>query len=262
MHVRVHGRLLAESARPTTGIGSTSNEDPGAWVAVCPNCDRSLLAQTGIPFALADGTMRTLRDYDPTTGQFDPIPAFSFANLRFSLSCLTYVKRHNVLTGSTTAQVEQKGRALPELPTPAQARAFSEKVCTWGGGQRVWANLKRHNSTRLGQNLADWFVSARQAESPADAIAPGVKIKGLGVSFASKHLRMLDPSRFATLDSVIHGGFGYAMNLPGYSLFMRDLRQLRESLPAEAQGMSLADCEVGLFLLIRPHVRSKTDNEA
>jgi hypothetical protein len=38
---------------------------------------------------------------------------------------------------------------------------------------------------------------------PGEAIEYGIAIKGLAVSFASKHLRMMQPHRFAVLDEGI-----------------------------------------------------------
>lgn len=250
--VKVYGPVLAEIRRLNPHTRKQFVKD---WVEVCPGCDQELLAFANTPFVSSDGVMRTLQDYDQKTGKFKLVPEFSFSCLRFSLSALLHVKRHKAVMNPTTAKIEKLGASLPRVPTAKQAYSFSKKVCDWGRGQRVWANLKRHNPTRLGETLADWLTSAQLAQSPADAIAPSLKIKGLGISFASKHLRMLDPSRFATLDSVIHEGLGYGLNPPGYSLFMRDIRQLQESLPVN--DMSVGDCEMGLFLLVRQHVRGK-----
>lgn len=253
--VKVYGPVLAEIKRLNSKTANTRNQFVKDWVDVCPSCDKELLAFSNTPFVSADGVMRTLQDYDQRRGEFKFVPEFSFSCLKFSLSALLHVKRYLVVTKSSTAEIEALGASLPQGPTAKQAYSFSKKVCGWGRGQRVWANLKRHNPNRLGETLADWLTLAQLARSPADAIAPSLKIKGLGISFASKHLRMLNPSRFATLDSVINEGLGYGLNPSGYSLFMRDIRQLQESL--SVHDMSVADCEMGLFLLVRQHVRGK-----
>lgn len=90
--------------------------------------------------------------------------------------------------------------------------------------------------------------------SERDAITCGVAIKGLGVSFASKHLRIIDPSRFAVLDDVICQGFGVAMNVQGYLLFLRLLRAFRVE---HALSCSVAELESALFLLVRQSVRAR-----
>lgn len=101
--------------------------------------------------------------------------------------------------------------------------------------------------------LSNWLLAARLAKDYAEAIAPSSFIKGLGVSFASKHLRMLEPTRFATLDDVLHRGLGYALNPAGYNLFMGDLTKFRDDHSIEAR---IADLESAIFVLTRQLVRS------
>ncbi|TDX32135.1 hypothetical protein DFO67_10283 [Modicisalibacter xianhensis] len=74
----------------------------------------------------------------------------------------------------------------------------------------------------------------------ASAIAPGVAIKCLNVSFASKHLQMLDPQRYAALDDVSSQELGLAMNPIGYTLFLRCLREFlaRHGLPYNVANWS------------------------
>ena len=91
-----------------------------------------------------------------------------------------------------------------------------------------------------------------QIEDPA--IEPGINIKGLGVSFASKHLRMLDPDRFAVLDEVLSDGLGFALNPKGYKLFMQLLQDFSKQNHIKH---SLAELESGLFILVRQQVRSQ-----
>jgi hypothetical protein len=132
--------------------------------------------------------------------------------------------------------------------------AFSEKVCAWGGGERVWGNLGRGDTDQLAHDLLAWFASVDGADTDEEAIRPGEAIHGLAISFASKHLRMLRPERFAVLDAVLSEGLGFALNLKGYAFFMRTLRAFRESISFTG---SIAALESGIFLLVRQRVRSR-----
>src|SRR5690606_8551236 len=115
-----------------------------------------------------------------------------------------------------------------DLEDPGQAFEFSREVCAWGKGARVWGNLQRfHSREKLGKEISAWLRAVGVASKPSEAIAPGTDIMGLGVSFASKHLRLLDPERFATLDEVISMGLGYALNSAGYNLWLHDLESLK-----------------------------------
>lgn len=60
----------------------------------------------------------------------------------------------------------------------------------------------------------------------ANAILKGTQIRGLDVSFASKHLRMLEPKKYAVLDNVLSKGLGFALNSRGYRFFLSTLRSL------------------------------------
>lgn len=126
-------------------------------------------------------------------------------------------------------------------------------------------NLKRHHAGHPGDVMHRWMQAALAAASDEEAIAqaspqhPAGLPHGLGISFGSKHLRMLDPDRFAVLDSVLSEGLGYALNPKGYALFMRHLRDFHQQLSASGWGHSLARTESGLFVLVRQNVRVESD---
>lgn len=205
--------------------------------------------ERGFPFVVDTNLFVTVQDVDAPSG------VLRFGNIRLT---------ENALAGALgwtddserkkASKAEAKGRRL-SLSSPANTLAFSEAVCDWGDGRRVWVNLNRHNPSpkKLAEALGNWLVAARSTSDYADAIAPSSRIKGLGVSFASKHLRMLEPARFATLDDVLHQGLGYALNPAGYSLFMRDLTAFRD---AHSKETRIADLEAAIFDLTRQLVRS------
>ena len=153
-------------------------------------------------------------------------------------------------TRRKTKEVEDRGAALARKPTPAASFKFSKKVCHWAStGGRVWATLNRLNKPdALRKELCDWFLQAADEKWDAgEAIKPGIAIKGLGVSFASKHLRMLDPHRFAVLDSVLSEELGFALNIAGYKLFMQALHDYqRQHFPEHNVGT----LEMGIYWLV------------
>lgn len=73
--------------------------------------------------------------------------------------------------------------------------------------------------------MGEWLKGTAGA-SDEDAILGGTNILGLGVSFASKHLRMLAPEKYAVLDDVLSEGLGFALNSKGYRLFPEFLAQV------------------------------------
>ena len=86
-----------------------------------------------------------------------------------------------------------------------------------------------HDADALGKKLCEWFQAVkRQRFDVEEAIRRGIDIDGLGVSFASKHLRVLWPQRFAVLDSVFSEELGFALNVAGYKLFLRMLCEFKE----------------------------------
>lgn len=200
-----------------------------------------------VPFVIEDNLFVTAHDVDTPSSVID------FANIRFTENAFKSAA-NDLISDKLTNEIESLGNQLAES-NPSQALKFSELVCTWGNGQRVWGNLNRHYARdQLGAELNKWLISAKNEKNATQAISPGVSIKGLGVSFASKHLRHLAPSKFAVLDDVISHGLGYALNPAGYNLFISDLRRLQKS---HFSDFRIADIEAGLFVLIRQIVRGR-----
>lgn len=224
------------------------------WVTVCPRCDAVTLernAEHGWPFFDHDGVMRTVHDYDGQRLRPDSITT-EFSGFKFSRRALN-AGVHLAQLADPTTVVEELGRRYFTQPTDQLALEFSEAVCRWGRGQRVFANLLRHHGpASLAARLNGWLSESRRLD-PYWAIARGIQIKGLAVSFASKHLRMLRPDRFAVLDDVLVTGLGVAANPAGYRLFMELLERFRDEHQFD---LSLAQFEMGLFLLVRQEVRS------
>ena len=235
-----------------------------SWVDVCHLCDIELLktARGGLLPFLLNGVMCTVEDVDVkhtfigTTLFFGCFP-MSLNALNGALSLIDY-------EDPTTLKVEKLGVSLrnmliqnPQNPDAQNvAYDFSKKVCIWGRGARVWANLLRHNSEGELKNLLYLWLTNVVNNNEIDllmAISQGIEIKGLGVSFASKHLRMIEPTIFPVLDAVLQEGLGIAVNSKGYQLFQSMLTTFKTQNSIEH---NIAKLEAAIFWLVRQNVRS------
>ncbi|MCC5797023.1 MAG: hypothetical protein JJU48_06815 [Methylophaga sp.] len=199
--------------------------------------------------------MRVVDDYEQGRVS-NQSKSLEFCGFRFSMSALVSANRLLNVEAESTRALELCGSALTENSGVSDFLQFSEGVCKWGRGQRVWGNLQRHHGSEgLANELRSWLLFAAKPCRDEEAIAKGAEIKGLGVSFASKHLRMLAPERYAVLDDVLQQGLGIALNPRGYRLFMSALRTLAGELE---QPLKIADLEAAVFLLVRQDVRAKS----
>ena len=226
------------------------------WVSVCPRCDGLNLGATrsvGWPFRDADGVMRTVHDYDDDGFELrEDSEPMSFGGFLFSRRAFE-AGVHLAQTGDPqTLTVEAKGRDFLARPTTEAARVFCEAVCVWGRGQRVLGKLRVFHGDTLGRHVHDWLVRVPNLD-PLNAIAAGSEIKGLAVSFASKHLRLLQPERFPVLDEVLEAGLGIACNPAGYRRFTH---MLSDFLAEHQLQQTIALAEGAIFTLVRQGVRA------
>ena len=277
---RMNGRTFNTAAKGMIRGTSFRSVDVNSWVHLCPSCHVHLIAPSGglsFPFMGIDEVMKTYEDWDESQGTAAVNtlkPNFHYAGLHFTeralKSALQIVRIEDQKAkagfGSltkrpvNTASVEQMGDLIMRGAPGANPIDFCEMVCEWGGGYRVFGNLiGRHQKEpgELREKLNSWFEVVRSSKSDFEIISEGISIKGLGVSFASKHLRMLDPDRFATLDDVISKGLGFALNPAGYRLFLETLREFRKNYWPH---LSLGGLEAGIFVLIRQSVRQSVNS--
>lgn len=254
---RINGRTLKQHLKEQSDH-PFGKIDSKAWVNICPLCDAGWLRMDewhSLPFVDAGGLMRT------ATNEADSVDStLDFAGFRFTLAALRSAISLQGLE-FRTREVEEFGAGLPDTLSPEQASYFSKLVCYWGGGARVWGKLKSGNQGDPGQVIARWLNAVKAGElNDEEAIGAGCAIGGLGVSFASKHLRMLQPGRFAVLDEVLSDGFGFALNRKGFALFLRELRALQASLRGRfGLDLGVATLEAGLFMLVRQAVRARPE---
>ena len=261
--VRINGRTLANNLKRIARSHPFASFSLTSWVNACPQCHVSWLgidANRSLPFLCADDVMRTSHDF--TTAPSIQADVIDFCGFKFSYAALDSAI-HLQLQEFNTSATEKFAKTLSTPMTEEEAKEFSERVCIWGGGARVWANLNRRNPEGLPRLLKEWLETARQDDvGDEEALTGGIEIQGLSVSFASKHLRMLRPDRFAVLDAVLSDGLGFALNLKGYNLYMHYLRELHQILRLRESSRfshDVATLEAGLFLLVRQRVRSDVE---
>lgn len=254
---KMNGRTLKQALLATGANQDFGNFSLTEWVDVCPKCHAYALGgehSSPWPFLCCDGVMRTVADFNADLNQYTSRD-LDFFGFRFSQSALESSISLVLMEDSNTQGVESEGSMINHSSRPNEILEFSQLVCDWGRGQRVWANLLRHNTANeLATSLSNWFRVVQHTADDEEAISTGINIKGLAVSFASKHLRMLDPNKYAVLDEVLSEGLGLALNKKGYKLFMRLLREF--SLGNNIKH-NVATLESGLFLLVRQQVRAK-----
>ena len=159
-----------------------------------------------------------------------------------------------------TRYVEKEAKSLIQAGFPEQQTiSFVKSVCKWGNYPGVGGRVIKNNTP-------DEIVSAMRSATKATnegnvegALKELLRLKGLAVSFASKHLKFLDPTKHVVLDSVISSKLGYPMSTEGYREFVADCQQTLEFVieskvpcPIEDQvGWRIADIEMAIFQKLR-----------
>lgn len=251
---RINGRTLRNALKVTNAKHQFGKFLDTQWVDVCPSCDAVALgADTPHPwpFACSDGVMRTVEDIRPETYRFES-EDLDFCGFGFSRSALKSAIQLAGIEFKTTKDVEKAGAEIT-TGKAVDVLKFSKMVCDWGQGARVWGNLSSRNGADKLKCMLDEWLNGIANVSDEDAILGGTKISGLGVSFASKHLRMMEPTKYAVLDDVLCKGLGFALNEKGYRLFLHSLRQFSAD---HSISVPLAELEAGIFMLVRQVVRS------
>jgi hypothetical protein len=219
--------------------------------------------ETAVPF-FHQGQWFTIHDYDASHQRLTA-KCVGFRNLYMSPSAF----KAAIQTIEAQEKIHNVEKELQSLYKNQLFVELSKKVCEWGGptGNRVWGNLNKRvaqaafdaNGNQIFQvgslqhDLKEWLDFAHHATLPkqvVEVLRKGIKIKGLKVSYASKHLRLLFPDHFPVLDSLISERFDFAMNPSGYELFSEQLNQFKKDYP-EFATFTLGQIESGIFKLIR-----------
>lgn len=277
----IHGKLLNSVIEKTKASHSFGKFSDKTRLSIDIARDADLLGRDfihGVPFAIDGNLFVTIHDFDDrATPKFiADEEVIHLANIRLSRRALEGARFWNQSakdfpsTGAKTpveTQIETMGREL-DLADPDAGLEFSRQVVEWGEGKRngrVWANIRKKNRLEdkrwrreYGEAICAWLRTAKCSYSPGDALEPGIRIDGLAVSFASKHLRLFDPERFATLDEIICNALGYARNIAGYNLWLHDLQALKRD---EGISLRIGDLEAAIFLMARQMARTKSDSK-
>jgi hypothetical protein len=136
---------------------------------------------------------------------------------------------------------------------------FVRRVCRWGGYAGVAGRvLKNTEIATLRASLAVATTDAHAGKA-GSALRQLMELKGLALSFASKHLKFLAPDRAVVLDSVVSSHLGYPLTYSGYADFLADchtLRDMAQQLGVEypgwgKDGWRVSDIEMAIFEKLR-----------
>lgn len=160
-----------------------------------------------------------------------------------------------------TRRVEDQAADLVRLGFPANdCLQFLRAVCLWGGRAGTAKLVEKKNSVTAIQAALSgaWRHLAR--DEVVEALDAVTSLDGLNVSFGSKHLRMLAPTKAVVLDSVIDQGLGYSRTPAGYTDFLRDCAAIQRALngpngspnPIDINGpWRLCDVEMAIYSKLR-----------
>lgn len=141
----------------------------------------------------------------------------------------------------------------------AEVEEFVRRVCRWGDYAGVAGRVIKRNGVRTIAAALREASDLTQAGRPADSVARLTRLRDLGISFASKHLKFLAPERAVVLDSVIGGRLGYLSTPAGYAELLADCIDLRDRLlsasvpfPFPDEGpWRVSDVEMAIFMKLR-----------
>ncbi len=241
--------------------------DVTSWLYIEPNKEEELLSfqynnkYIFVPFCNVDDVFMTLKDLNTNN------TIYSFSTLNFTESAL--IEGVDTLSENDLkeiAELENFGNNLMKSNhiNLENADLFCKMVCDWGRQNRVYANIKRLSPNNYKELLANWlnFVKNNQLSKSREikqVSKMGDDIPGLGISFVSKHLRMLKPDVFPVLDDVLSQGLGFALNENGYVLFINSLNNFVKNNKDlfSHKKMNISQIELSLFLMCRQLVRSE-----
>jgi hypothetical protein len=156
---------------------------------------------------------------------------------------------------TTTEQIERQAQRLVknEFRSFSELRDFITAVCKWGGYSGIAGRVIKNNDET---KLRDAFISAHALLQLGDdlaAIKSLLEVKGLAVSFASKHLKFLAPEKAVVLDSIISKRLGYELTPEGYQSFLNDCRCILERAKAcgGREDLRVSDIEMAVFEKLR-----------
>jgi len=112
--------------------------------------------------------------------------------------------------------------------------------------------LNRNDASKVANSLRQAHHKTQNGNLKA-ALEIMLTLNGLGVSFASKHLKFLDPERHVVLDSIIRKRLGYPDTSEGYYEFVSDCKDVlslvqgKGILRCDGKPFRIADVEMAIY---------------
>lgn len=144
-------------------------------------------------------------------------------------------------TGVDVLKLEQDGAALCQkllgvsnIDSECEKLVwqFVEKVTKWAGntGNRVRGQLDKGQSVQeIAENFRKTVILMHKGNLKS-AIEKITLLRGLGISYGSKHLRMMAPERAVVLDSILREYFSYEETGDDYVRFCADCGAIAKEL--------------------------------
>ena len=136
-------------------------------------------------------------------------------------------------------------------------KEFIGKVCDWGGSRVKGKVLGKNKPKELSEAMrkAHDLLNKNRLK---DALISLSNLYGLGVSYASKHLRFLSPNKCVILDKIISDRPGYPQTPCGYELFVQDCRKLLKLVDdanivrMDNEKFRVSDIETAIYNILKP----------
>jgi hypothetical protein len=157
--------------------------------------------------------------------------------------------------------IERQALNLAAVDFPIdQTAEFVRAVCAWGDYRGVAGRVLKNNTAEAVTSAFRSALALLKQDMVAEALRHVTDLRGLGISFGSKHLKFLDPARAVVLDSVISGRLGYPLTIDGYTEFLADCHALLERTRAanveypfshHYPGWRVSEMEMVIFAKLR-----------
>jgi hypothetical protein len=155
------------------------------------------------------------------------------------------------------AHHEGRAKQLVEDNFPNKtSHQFMLGVIHWGKGHRFLGRAAKNDGQDVSECVSKAYELGRQGYL-AEAVTEIQKLRFVGHSFASKHIRMMFPESAATLDSRIRLRLGYGENESGYRSFLEDLANIKtmilnsEEVPADTKkNVRICDIEMIIYFAL------------
>lgn len=136
---------------------------------------------------------------------------------------------------------------------------FVKAVCLWGYDPRRGGKvIKNNNPMEISKAMKSAFEFSMRGQI-AEALEAVTALKGLAVSFGSKHLKFLDPDRHVVLDSILSERLGYTRDTKGYLQWLAACHEFLNLVRGAgvkytgigSDGWRVSDIEMAIFNKIR-----------